>query len=126
MNALSTLLSEIVFLLDNSGFCDHPQLLETSFFSTDQFVFKIRTTIFSSLTFQIRIFYNQGHCRYSYQVFDKNIACRWDNKQHFPELKTFPHHYHAPNGETIESPLTGDPVNDLKKVLVELERLFKT
>jgi len=40
MSTLSTLLSETVSLLDNSGFCDHTKLLETSFFSTEQFVFK--------------------------------------------------------------------------------------
>jgi len=125
MTTLSTLLAEIISSLDNSGFCSDTQLLETSFFSTVQFVFKIRTTIFSSHTFQIRIFYNRGRCNYSYQVFDEKPICRWDNKKHFPALKTFPHHYHTPDGNIIESPLQGDPVADLKYVLAELDRLFK-
>jgi hypothetical protein len=126
MSKLSTLLAEIVSLLESSGFCDDTQITETSFFSTEQFAFKIKTTIFSSISFQIRIYYNHGHYDYSYQVFDNDPLCRWDNKEHFPELKTFPHHCHTMEGSVVESALQGDPANDLIKVLAELNRLFKT
>jgi hypothetical protein len=126
MSKLSTLLAEIVSLLESSGFCDDTQITETSFFSTEQFAFKIKTTIFSSLSFQIRIYCNHGHYDYSYQVFNNDPLCRWDNKEHFPELKTFPHHCHTMEGSVVESALQGDPANDLIKVLAELNRLFKT
>lgn len=124
MSTLSTMLAELVLILENSGFCDNPQITETSFFSTDQFAFKIRTAIFSSFSFQIRIYYNKGHCDYSYQVFAEKPLCRWDNKEHFPEIKTFPHHCHAIDGSVVESPLQGIPVADLQYVLAELNRLF--
>lgn len=125
MSKLSTLLAELVSLLENSGFCENTQITETSFFSTEQFAFKIRTTIFSFLSFQIRIYYNHGHCDYSYQVFEDEPLCRWDNKEHFPEIKTFPHHYHSINGSVIESPLQGNPATDLVYVLAEVNKLFK-
>ncbi len=125
MSKLSTLLAEIVSLLESFGFCDDTQITETSFFSTEQFAFKIKTTIFSSLSFQIRIYYNHGHYDYSYQVFDNDPLCRWDNKEHFPELKSFPHHCHTLMGSVVESSLQGEPVADLKFVLGELARLFK-
>ncbi|HEX9975147.1 MAG TPA: DUF6516 family protein [bacterium] len=117
------LIAECIYLLNRSGFCDEPRIVETSFFSTEQFAFKIRTTIFSSLIFQIRIYYNQGHFDYSYQVFSEEPICRWDNKEHFPEIKTFPHHFHSMDSEIIESPLTGMPLDDLKIVLEELTKL---
>lgn len=124
MSKLSTILAELVSMLEGSGVCDNTQITETSFFSTEQFAFKIRATIFSSLSFQIRIYYNKGHCDYSYQVFDVEPLCRWDNKEHFPELKTFPHHCHSIDGSVVESPLQGNPVTDLQYVLAELKRLF--
>ncbi|MCI0614762.1 DUF6516 family protein [bacterium] len=117
-------MAELVSLLESSGFCENTQITETSFFSTEQFAFKIRTTIFSSLSFQIRVYYNKGHCDYSYQVFDQEPLCRWDNKEHFPEIETFPHHCHSISGSVVESPLQGNPVTDLQLVLAELNRLF--
>jgi hypothetical protein len=118
-------LAELVSLLESSGFCEGTQITETSFFSTEQFAFKIRTTIFSRHSFQIRIYYNHGHCDYSYQVFGEEPLCRRDNKEHFPEIKTFPNHHHTMDGNVIESPLQGNPATDLIYVLAELNKLFK-
>ena len=124
MSALSTLLAEVVSLLEGSGFCKDTQIAETAFFSQDQFFFKIRTTLFTSLSFQIRVYYNQGHCDYSYQVFRKGPLCRWDNKEHLMQLENFPHRYHSVEGDIQSSPLHGDPVSDLILILAELKRLF--
>jgi hypothetical protein len=124
MSALSTLLAEIVGLLEGSGFCKDIQIAETAFFSRDQFFFKIRTTLSSSLSFQIRIYYNQGHCDYSYQVFREGPLCRWDNKEHLMQFDNFPHHYHSVDGTIQSSPLQGQPQSNLSLVLEELKRLF--
>ncbi len=117
------LFAECICLLNRSGFCDDPRIVETSFFSTEQFAFKIRTTIISSLIFQIRIYYNQGHFDNSYQVFSEEPICRWDNKKHLPEIKTFLHLFHTQDGKITESPLTGKPLEDLKLVLEQLSIL---
>ena len=90
MSQMNILLAEIITLLDDSETCDNTQILETAFFSSQQFAFKIRTKVFSSFTLQMRIYFNKGHCDYSYQVFDKAPLCRWDNKEHFPTLSFFP------------------------------------
>ena len=125
MSTVSALLAELISVLETSGFCENTEIAETSFFSTEQFAFKIKTTLFSSLSLQIRIYYNHGHYDYSYQVFDEKPLCRWDNKEHFPDLTTFPHHYHTKDGEVVESTLTGNPATDLKFILLELKRLFR-
>jgi hypothetical protein len=124
MSGLSKLLAETVSLLNESGFCDNTQILETSSFSTQQFAFKIRAAIFSILNLQIRVYYNRGHYDYSYQIFDTQPICRWDNAEHFPELTTFPHHFHAIDGKVVESSLIGNPVDDLRYVLSDVRQLF--
>lgn len=124
MSQMHKLVAEIVSLLDKSGFCDNTQIIETSIFSLEQFTFKIRTTIFSTYTFQIRIYYNKGHYDYSYQIFDKEPVCRWGNKEHFPNLDTFPHHCHTITSIVIESPLRGTPIADLEIVLIELKKIL--
>ena len=55
------LIAEIVSLLSDSGFCEDIQILETSQFSSQQYAFKIRSTIFSAYFLQIRIYYNLRH-----------------------------------------------------------------
>ena len=124
MTTLGELLAAMMAMLEQTDFCRDLRILETSPFSSKQFAFKIRVAIFSSLTFQIRLYYTHGHCDYSYQVFADEPLCRWDNADHFPDLSTFPHHHHAINGEVVASPLTGIPQSDLLHVLAELQKLF--
>lgn len=116
-------IAEIVSILNESGFCDDIQILETSQFSSKQYAFKIRTIVFSLYFFQIRIYYNQGYCDYSYQIFGDEPICRWDNKEHFADIKTFPHHYHTIEGEVIDSNLRGLPGEDLKLLIEEIRKL---
>ncbi|MFQ6116282.1 MAG: DUF6516 family protein [bacterium] len=122
---MNKLLAEIVSVLDQYENCRNTQIMETAYFSLEQFAFKIRATLLSSLTLQIRIYYNKGHYDYSYQLFSDSPLCRWDNKEHFPRLSTFPHHYHTMEGKIVESPLKGQPVDDLRVVLEQLENLLK-
>ena len=46
-------------------------------------------------------------------------ACiqRKDNKKHFPEIASHPHHFHSSVGEVEISPLTSDPEHDLSLVM---------
>ena len=121
---MTELLADLITILENSRICTNSRILETTVFSIRQFAFKIRTAIYSTFTLQLRIYFNDGHYDYSYQVFDKKPLCRWDNKEHFPELMSFPHHFHAPDGKIIESSLKGDPRADVGIVLAELEELL--
>ena len=49
--------------------------------------------------------------------FDLLKTIRWDNKEHFPSIATFPHHFHNHSGLVEGSPLTGDIDHDLPIVL---------
>ena len=37
---------------------------------------------------------------------DKELIVRWDNAPHYPELETFPHHYHTKEGVFSSNQLT--------------------
>ena len=62
---------------------------------------------------------------YSYHWADKDnrLIRRWDNTRHFPKLKNFPHHIHAPTGEAEESVTPGTPT-DIFAILDEIAKNF--
>jgi len=57
---------------------------------------------------------------YAYQLFTAVPLLRWDNKEEFRHLRTYPHHHHDEQGNVKPSPLAGDPIEDIKVVLQEV------
>lgn len=95
-------------------------LIDRDAIDEENFLLKIRCELTSGRTFQIRLRAVAGHMRYSYQEFtDKPLRC-WDNAPHFPNLPTFPHHYHDTQGNIVASMLTGEPTRALEQVLQAL------
>jgi hypothetical protein len=68
----------------------------------------------------VRIYYNQGHVDYAYQLFADVPILRWDNKEEFRHLKTYPYHHHDQQGNVKSSRLTGEPIKDIEVVLQEV------
>jgi hypothetical protein len=100
--------------------CQRANVIETKVFSSDQFFFKIRADFKRGNNFQARVYYNQGHNDYAYQLFTHVPLLRWDNKEEFRHLSTYPHHKHDEQGKVKPSSLTGDPVHDIDIVLHEI------
>lgn len=121
MTSLPALLGNCNAVLQAYSRCQHTEIVETKAFSSDQFFFKIRADLTGEYKFQVRIYYNRGHIDYAYQLFTEVPLLRWDNKEEFPHLATYPHHHHDQHGHVKVSPLTGNPVEDLKIVLQQLE-----
>ena len=118
MTSLADLLSSVVTELQRSGQCRAVRVLETQSFSERQFAFKVRADLISGDEFQVRIYRNGDHVDYSYQLLrDALPVMRWDNKEHFPNIKSHPHHFHSATGEVRRSPLTGDIEHDLPVVV---------
>ena len=79
---------------------------------------KVRAELITGDALQIRIYCNGDHVDYSYQLLNGGLPVqRWDNKEHFPEIASHPHHFHSSTGEVEISPLTGDPEYDLSLVM---------
>ena len=68
----------------------------------------------------MRIYYNHGHIDYAYQLFADVPILRWDNKEEFRHLETYPHHHHDEQGNVTPSHLTGDLLKDIEIVLQDV------
>ena len=122
MNSLADLLSYVVTALQRSGRCSAVRVLDTQSFSARQYAIKVRAELLTGDVLQIRVYRNGGHVDYSYQLLRASEpVMRWDNKEHFPAIVSYPHHFHSPSGEVRISPLTGDVTTDLPFVLTMLD-----
>jgi hypothetical protein len=63
---------------------------------------------------------------YAYQLFADRPLLRWDNAPHYPHITSAPHHFHNESNQVFESPLSGNPLTDLPKVLDDIERWIAT
>ena len=84
MTTLGEALNLVLTLLQGSPWCDNVRVVETHQFSDRQFALKIRADLARGGVLQVRLYHNQGHVDYAYQLFhgDQPLL-RWDNKEHF-------------------------------------------
>ena len=73
MNTLAVLLSQVVTVLQESGYCGAVHVLETHPFSGRQFALKVRAELITGNALQIRIYYNGDHADYSYQLLNDGL-----------------------------------------------------
>ena len=116
MISLASLLGALMAILQAHPVVKKVTVMETKEFSKEQFFFKIRAKLLKG-NMQVRIYYNRGHIDYAYQLFTDAPLLRWDNKEEFHYLATYPHHHHDELGNVKPSPLVGDPTRDIEIVL---------
>lgn len=119
------MLGALTAILQSHPLCERTAILETREFSSDQFYFKVRADLPQGYKFQVRVYSNASHVDYAYQLLkeDRPIL-RWDNKEEFRSLKTYPHHHHNGRGNIQPSPLKGEPQADIVFVLREIEKFL--
>jgi len=78
----------------------------------------------SSYYFDIRLIQTENETIYSYQLYTDYPIVRWDNAPHFPDIKTFPHHFYNIKGEVEASPLQGSVLEDLDDVLKKIKNIL--
>jgi hypothetical protein len=118
MTTLADQLNFVTTTLQRSSLCRVVRIIETDNFSRNQFALKVRAELADGKMLQVRLYYNQDHTDYAYQLVQNHKPILpWDNKEHFPGLSSNPHHFHNASGRVENSPLTGDPVHDLPLVL---------
>jgi hypothetical protein len=124
VSTLADLLNFVVSTLQSSPVCRNVHVLETIQFSDSQFAFKVRAELKSGDGLQVRLYLNGEHADYAYQLFrnDESVV-RWDNKEHFPSIPSYPHHFHNAADKIESSPLNGDPAHDLPIVLKYIESI---
>lgn len=118
---LPSLLNFVVTTLQRSSLCGQVQVVSSHAFSERQFAIKVRAVLNGNSVLQVRLYRNGDHTDYAYQLIrDDEPIRRWDNKEHFPMLTTYPHHFHTTDGRVEESSLNGRPAHDLPFVLMQL------
>jgi len=116
--------SEIVSYLKSLSFISSLSILSIDEILTRS-VLRIRCNLLpSSHHLDIRLIQTENETIYSYQLYTDRPIVRWDNAPHFPEISTFPHHYHNSKGEVEASPLKGAPFEDLDHVLKNIKNMF--
>lgn len=118
MTSLPALLGTLRATIQVHPACKRLGAIETREFAADQFIFKIRAEFAHQTSFQARVYFNRGHVDYAYQLFADVPLLRWDNKEEFRTISTYPHHHHDETGNVVSSPLTGDPATDIQTVLM--------
>jgi len=75
--------------------------------------------------YSLDIYYNATLQKYSYTIikYDKRII-GWDNAPHHKQVKTYPHHFHTPNGKMDQSKMKGDPIKDVASILKEAKKIL--
>lgn len=125
MITLPAMLGALTAILQSHPLCERTTIVETREFSSNQFYFKVRAELPRDYRIQARVYSNQGHVDYAYQLFKEGApTLRWDNKEEFRTLNTYPHHHHDNRGNIRPSPLAGDPQADIVLVLREIEKFL--
>jgi len=93
--------------------------------STGNLEVKLRCRLVGGYHMQIWLHEEPNILDYAFQFFLNQPLLRWDNAPHYPNISTFPHHFHNEYGNVTASTLTGKPMDDLETVLSEIEKWLK-
>ncbi len=87
---------DILRLLKNSGLFTSIELLKLVDEEVVRFI-KIKAEVLDGSILFINEMHTETYQKYSYhwQKSNGELIVRWDNKHHWPDLKTYPHHKHV-------------------------------
>jgi len=96
-----------------------PLVLDIEFLGT-----KVRAHIPNSYT--LDIYYNATLQKYSCTIIKQNKRIiGWDNAPHHKHVKTYPHHFHRPDGKITQSKMKSNPTEDITTILRETKKTLK-
>lgn len=96
-----------------------PLVIDIEFLGT-----KVRAHLPSG--YALDIYYNATLQKYSYTVIKQNKrVIGWDNAPHHKHVKSYPHHFHRPDGKITQSKMKGNPTEDLLTILRETKKTLK-
>ncbi len=117
---MNTLVDQLLTILRAHSLVSNVRLLNYDETPFGKLEVKIRCRLTESLQLQIWLHHETAFQDYAYQLFAHDPIMRWDNAPHYPQISTSPHHFHNEDGGIYGSPLTGDPIADLRYVLQEV------
>lgn len=123
---MNTVVKQLLSQLRASRLIKDVRLLNYDETITGKLEVKIRCRLIKPFQLQIWLHYETAFQDYAYQLFTNHPILRWDNAPHYPHLATAPHHFHNEAGDVLESPLSGQIIEDLEIVLATIETWLLT
>ncbi len=76
--------------------------------------------------YTLDLYYNETTGKYAYTlVLNNRRVMGWDNAPHHPKLENFPHHFHTAEGNVEASSLSGDPEQDIPRIIQTINDFMK-
>ncbi len=119
---MAALVNDLLDLLQKNSLVKSVRIVNYDETPAGKLELKIRCRLIKSCKLQIWLHEETNFRDYAYQLFTDHPILRWDNSPHYPNISSAPHHMHNEEGEVQASPLSGRPLQDLKKVLREIEK----
>ncbi len=119
---MNTLVEQLLICLRTHPLVKDVRLLNYDETPTGKLEVKIRCRLIQKFQLQIWLHYEPAFQDYAYQLFTERPILRWDNAPHYPDQATAPHHFHNEQGKVLDSPLSGNVLDDLNLVLPIIEQ----
>jgi hypothetical protein len=119
---MPALIDDLLNILDRHPLVLSRQVVNYDVTPAGKSELKIRCRLIKGYQFQVWLHHELGFQDYAFQLFKEHPILRWDNSPHFPGVSSAPHHFHNEAGEVSPSPLSGKPLKDLRRVLIEIEK----
>lgn len=121
---MNTLVEDLLHTLRDCSLVKSTRIVNYDETPSGKLEVKIRCHLLRDYRFQVWLHIEPAFQDYAYQLFTDRPLLRWDNAPHYPRISTSPHHFHDENNQVGESPLDGDPRQDLALVLAHMEQWF--
>lgn len=118
---MAALVNELLTLLHKHSLVKSVRIVDYDETPAGKLALKVRCRLIKQYKLQVWLHVEPDFQDYAYQLFTDHPILRWDNSPHYPNLKTAPHHFHDEAGKVCDSPLSGRPLQDIEKVLHEIE-----
>lgn len=119
---MTALVDDLLSLLRGHPLVQGARVVNYDETSAGKLELKIRCRLSKGYQLQVWLHQEPTFLDYAYQLFADRPILRWDNAPHYPHIPTAPHHFHNEVGQVDKSPLSGEPLKDLKNVLAKIEK----
>jgi hypothetical protein len=118
---MTSLVPDLLSLLRAHPFVRSTRVIEYDETPAGRVELKVRCQLPSGYQLQVWLHGEPDSQDYALQLFSDHPILRWDNAPHYPEVATAPHHFHDDSGKVGNSPLNGDALTDIVRVLMEID-----
>lgn len=118
---MATLVTDLLGILQGHPLVRSVRVLRYDETLTGRVELKVRGRLVNGQQLQVWLHQGPTSQDYAYQLFSDRPLLRWDNAPHYPALASAPHHFHDEVGNVLASPLSGEPLTDVPRILEQID-----